>query len=596
MARHQSNHPANRLAQERSPYLLQHAHNPVDWHPWGEAAFAKARAENKLVLVSIGYSSCHWCHVMERESFMDTTIAGKMNAHYVCIKVDREERPDVDHVYMTAVQLMTRSGGWPLNCFALPDGRPIYGGTYFPPAQWAVVLDSLQATWANDPARVQEQGERLAQGVAAAQLVDLPPEAEPFSRRTLERLVDAWSPRFDPVHGGDAGAPKFAMPNGLEFLLAYGTLAQRPDLPDHVRLTLRKMAQGGIFDQVGGGFARYSVDERWKVPHFEKMLYDNAQLISLYSRAHQVFGDPLHRRTVERTIAFVQRELTAADGTFHSALDADTAGEEGRYYVWTKDEMMEALGPEHDLAAAYYGLDERGHWEHGRHVLQRPESDGAFAAGFGIAEDELEARITAIDQALLRARERRERPGLDHKVLTAWNALMVSALCHAHDAFGRPEWLAMARRCMDRLLATGSRPDGGLWRVHTDGHAAVNGYLDDLAFAITALLDLYGATFNEAYITRAQALAEHAITHYHDPATGLFHFTSDKDPALVARPIELHDNVVPASNSAMAHALFRLGMLLDQARYGDRADAMLAAVQHRMAAHPTAWTNWARLL
>lgn len=588
--------PANRLSRESSPYLLQHAHNPVDWYPWGEEAFAKARDEGKLVLVSVGYSSCHWCHVMERECFEDAAVARLMNERYVCIKVDREERPDVDQVYMTAVQLMTQRGGWPLNCFTLPDGRPVYGGTYFPPAAWSKVLTELHDTWQRDPERVMEYATRLTKGIAATTLVEAPREPAAFDRRMLERMLANWEPHFDRVHGGPDKAPKFPLPNNYLFLLRYGTLTADRDLLKHVELTLDKMALGGIFDQVGGGFARYSTDVLWKVPHFEKMLYDNAQLVSLYSQAYQAFKKPLYRDTVELTLDFVFREMTGADGAFFSALDADTEGEEGRYYVWTKDELMALLGADYDLAAAYYNVNERGHWEHGNHILLRHADDAAFAVEFGIGEAELRQRVSSINERLLEARNKRARPGLDDKALTSWNALMAHSLCDAYEVFGRAEWLAAAERNMDLLLGSCRRPNGGLWHSLKDGKATINGYLEDYCFTIEALLALYGVTFNERWITEAQALAEHAIRHFHDEASGLFHFTSDLDPPLITRPREMHDNVIPASNSSMAKALHGLGTLLDEERYQAIAARMLGAVADDLAGYPSGHSNWAQLL
>ncbi|MEZ4737829.1 MAG: thioredoxin domain-containing protein [Flavobacteriales bacterium] len=409
----------NRLVHESSPYLLQHAHNPVDWYPWGEEAFAKAREENKLLLISIGYSSCHWCHVMERESFENDELAAVMNERFVCIKVDREERPDVDQVYMTAVQLMTGRGGWPLNCFALADGRPVYGGTYFPPQQWEQVLVQLSDTWRQDPQKVSDQAARLHQGIVAQNVVELPEAPDAFDAEDLDELVDLWSKGFDNVYGGPDKAPKFPLPNNYQFLLRYAFLTDDAQLKQHVALTLDKMALGGINDQVGGGFARYSTDVLWKAPHFEKMLYDNAQLVSLYSQAYQAFKNPLYKATVERTLAFIEREMTSSEGAFYSALDADTEGEEGLYYVWTKDELQTVLGAEYDLAAAYYNVDAAGLWEHGRYILLRREPDAEFAAEFGISEAELATRIAAINSTLLATREKRERPGLDDKSLTS---------------------------------------------------------------------------------------------------------------------------------------------------------------------------------
>jgi uncharacterized protein YyaL (SSP411 family) len=592
----QNNHPANRLAYASSPYLLQHAHNPVDWYPWGDEAFAKARAENKLVLVSIGYSSCHWCHVMERESFENEAIAALMNAHYVCIKVDREERPDVDHVYMTAVQLMTQRGGWPLNCFTLPDGRPVYGGTYFPPVHWGHVLTDLQRVWSNDPKRLIEHAERLRKGVIAANVVEPPEEDGPFTGEVLRDMVKKWADRWDPVHGGPDHAPKFPMPNNLEFLLRYARTVGDARTERHVRLTLDQMAFGGLYDQIGGGFARYSTDIRWKVPHFEKMLYDNAQLISLYAQAHQAFGDPHYKRVVERTIGFVTREMTGPDGAFFSALDADSEGVEGLYYTWTREELAQVLGQEFDLAAAYYNVDATGLWEHGRYILLRTTDDATFAASFGIGEEELRERIRAIDERLMEVRSTRVRPGLDDKALTSWNALMVKALCEAYEVFGEKTWLEAALRNMRLLLTQCRSPEGGLLHTSKNGKAAINGYLDDHAFVIEALVALYGVTFDETWLHHAERLAEFTIIHFMDEESGAFHFTSRLDPPLIARPLEMHDNVLPASNSSMAKGLFLLGHLFDNERYLSISNDLLALALPGIAAHPSAHSNWAQLL
>jgi len=586
----------NRLVHETSPYLLQHAHNPVDWYPWGEEAFSKARAENKLVLVSIGYSSCHWCHVMERECFENEAVAAVMNEHYVCIKVDREERPDVDQVYMTAVQLMTGHGGWPLNCFTLPDGRPAFGGTYFPPPQWTRVLTELATTWTNDPDRVTRYAEQLRQGVANSSLVEAHTGPSEFDRRDVDALVASWERHLDSTHGGPDKVPKFPMPNNYEFLLRYARLAKRSALERHVELTLDRIALGGIFDRIGGGFARYSTDALWKVPHFEKMLYDNAQLISLYSQGYQAFGKPLYKATVERTIAFLDREMRSDEGAYYSALDADTEGEEGLYYVWTREEMEKVLGAEYDLAAAYYDIGGEALWEHGRNILQGRNDHPLFANEFGVGEVELRDRIGAINRKLLEARTKRVRPALDDKSLTSWNALMVKGLCDAYEVFGEEAWKTAAVRTMELLLAKCRRSNGGLWHSYKSGTATINGYLEDYSFMIEALIALYSITFEERWLHDARALAEHAIRHFHDPATGLFHFTSDLDPPLIARPMELQDNVIPASNSSMAKGLFLLGTLFDDARYLEFSARMLGTVLSRMGEHPTGHSNWAQLL
>ena len=586
----------NRLIHESSPYLLQHAHNPVDWFPWGDEAFNKAKAENKLVLVSIGYSSCHWCHVMEHESFEDDSVAKLMNDRFVCIKVDREERPDIDQVYMSAVQLMTGKGGWPLNCFTLPDGRPMYGGTYFPKEQWTQVLQQLADTWKNDPEKVKEYAGKLHAGVQQSELVTLNTAAPDFTRKDVDKLAEGFAKHFDNAWGGPDRAPKFPLPNNYEFLLRYAKATGDKAIATQVKLTLEKMAEGGIFDQVGGGFARYSTDVRWKAPHFEKMLYDNAQLISLYSHAYQAFHEEAYRDIVERTIAWAEREMRSSDGAFYSALDADSEGEEGRYYVWTKEELAAALGDDTAFATDYYNVGGDGLWEHGRNILLRNESDAEFADRKGMTFGEVRTTVERVDSKLLAAREKRVHPGLDDKALTSWNAIMVTALCDAYDAFGDSAHLQQAEQTMHLMLTKCRRPDGGLWHSYTKGKAAINGYLEDYSFTIEALTTLYQTTFDEAWLKEAHSLAEYAITHFHDGKSGMFWFTSDIDPPLITRRMEVNDNVIPASNSSMAKALFTLGHLYDDQRMLDISKQQLNNVQDAMADYPSGYSNWALLL
>ncbi len=586
----------NRLIHESSPYLLQHAHNPVDWFPWGDEAFAKAKAENKLVLVSIGYSSCHWCHVMERESFENDSIAQVMNEHFVCIKVDREERPDVDQVYMSAVQLMTGRGGWPLNCFTLPDGRPVYGGTYFPPAQWTQLLSDLSTTWKTDPKKVIGYAEHLNEGVKQSELVTLNTDAPDFSRKDLARMVDVMDSTFDHVDGGSDHAPKFPMPNNYQFLLKYAWLTNDAALKAHVDLTLHKMALGGIYDQVGGGFARYSTDGLWKVPHFEKMLYDNAQLVSLYSQAYQATKDPLYKDVVERTITFITREMMSPEGACYSALDADSEGEEGKFYVWTKEELQHVLGADLSFAEKYYNVNEHGLWEHGNYILLRAEDDVEFAKRMNMRVDEVRSTVERVNATLLIARSKRERPGLDDKSLTSWNALMVSGWCDAYEVFGTKEYLDNAQRTMRLLLAKCRRQDGGLWHSYKGGKASINGYLEDYSFTIEALLSLYSVSFDETWLTEVRKLADHAIAHFHDDATGMFWFTSDQDPPLIARKTEVTDNVIPASNSSLCKALYTLGQLFDDQRYIDISTKQLNNVRPQLDRYPSGYTNWAQAM
>ncbi|MFT3884785.1 MAG: thioredoxin domain-containing protein [Flavobacteriales bacterium] len=587
---------SNRLAQERSPYLLQHARNPVDWYPWGEEAFAKARAEDKLVLVSIGYSSCHWCHVMERECFEDATVAQLMNERFVCIKVDREERPDVDHVYMDAVQMLTRRGGWPLNCFTLPDGRPVHGGTYFPKAQWMQLLAGLDDLWRRERQRVIDQATDLHEGLRATALIDPAQAPGAFRPRDVQLLADRMAEHFDRVDGGADRAPKFPLPDSHLFLLRQAFLTEDAELKAQVRLTLDRMAWGGLFDQVGGGFARYSVDAQWKVPHFEKMLYDNAQLISLYARGFQAFGDTAYRDVVERTIAFAQRELMAPDGGFFCALDADSEGEEGRFYTWTMAELERILGPDLPFAIAYYNVNERGLWEQGRYILLRTRNDAAFAAEHGMPEVMVRQRAVRVNAALLTARAERVRPGLDHKVLTGWNAMMVRALCDAFEVLGDQAFLDMAERAMRLILSSARRTDGGLWRTRTNGEPAINGQLEDHAFTIDALLALYGVTFEEHWLEEARSFTAYVHEHFLDKASGLFHSTSDLDPPLITRPLEVLDSVMPSANAVMARNLYTLGTLFEERAWTDAATHALRTVQPRMPDWPDGYTHWAQLM
>lgn len=434
----------NELIHETSPYLLQHAHNPVNWVPWSESVFEQAKAENKLVLISVGYSACHWCHVMEHESFEDEEVAALMNKFFINVKVDREERPDVDQVYMTAVQLMTQQGGWPLNCFTTPDGRPIHGGTYFPKDQWMHILRSLQYTFTNEPGKVEEYAKNVHEGVVASELIDAPQKMEDFSETKLTELVQRWSRSFDRQEGGNSRAPKFPLPSNLEFLLDYGIRTDHESVLKHVELTLDKMAMGGIYDQIGGGFARYSVDMLWKVPHFEKMLYDNGQLLNVYSKAYRALKKPLYKRIVDQTIMWLEREMMDGSGAFYSALDADSEGVEGKFYVWKEDELEEVLGADFAWVKDFYEVNQRGYWEEENYILLRTKSDMEFARSQGWSSEEFEQKIKVVNQQLLDHRSHRIRPGLDDKCLTSWNAMTIKGLCEAYKVFGEEEYLLLA--------------------------------------------------------------------------------------------------------------------------------------------------------
>lgn len=585
----------NSLVHESSPYLLQHAHNPVNWMPWGEVALEKARVENKLVLVSVGYSACHWCHVMEHESFEDETVARIMNNFFVCVKVDREERPDIDQVYMTAVQLMTGQGGWPLNCFTLPDGRPLYGGTYFPKERWLNVLENLADLWRKEPDKCFEYAEELTEGVRRTERL-LPEDGE--HELTAERLglsVVQWMTRVDNGEGGPNRAPKFPLPNNYQFLLRYAHLANKEEVMKHTLLTLDKMADGGIYDQVGGGFARYSTDMLWKVPHFEKMLYDNAQLVSLYSEAFQLTGKFRYREVVEETLAFVARELTAANGAFYSALDADSEGEEGKFYVWRDDELKTLLGADYNWFADDYSVNSIGHWEHGNYILLRRERDETIAARHAMTMDALRENRRRTKALLLTERSRRIRPGLDDKTLTSWNAQMLRGYADAYSATGENEYLLAALKNGRFLRDVQLRDDGGLWHSWKNGRSTVNGFLEDYAFVIDAFIALYSITFDEEWLHLARGLCNYTLVHFSAAENKLFWFTSDEDPALIARKQEVSDNVNPASNSVMARNLFYLGHYFGETSWLQRAQEMLRLVQRDMIGYGAGYSNWMQL-
>jgi uncharacterized protein YyaL (SSP411 family) len=593
---------SNRLIRETSPYLLQHAHNPVDWHPWGDEALETARRDNKLLLISIGYSACHWCHVMERESFENQDIAAVMNERFVCIKVDREERPDVDQVYMNAVQLLTGQGGWPLNCFALPDGRPVFGGTYFRPAQWKELLINLSDLHKSEPDKVLKHAEQLTRGVRQSEWVDAKPRtAVPFALSDADAVVRPWMEHFDREEGGMDRAPKFPLPNNWLFLLRYWHASKDESALRQVRLTLDKMAFGGIYDHLGGGFARYSTDGLWKVPHFEKMLYDNGQLLELYAEAYQATHDPLYAKVIRETAAFVARELTSPEGVFYSALDADSEGVEGKFYVWTKEELESALGEAFPLFREAYSVDSTGYWEDGNYILLRKRTDAELAQAAGLAESEVASRLDVARARLMEIRSRRVRPGLDDKALTSWNALMAKGYLAAYAALGEEAHLEAARRSLEFLLTKGRRPDGGLHRTYKaspdgGGRFSINAFLEDYAFFGEALVALYAATFEEKWLAAARELAAYAIAHFRDPASGLFYFTSDLDKPLAARKMEIMDNVTPGSNSSMAKLLFSLSVHYGRDDYRDMAISMLNQVREEMPSYGSGFSNWAQML
>ncbi|WP_426668114.1 thioredoxin domain-containing protein [Mucilaginibacter sp. McL0603] len=593
----------NRLANSASPYLLQHAHNPVDWYPWGPEALQKARDENKLILVSIGYSACHWCHVMEHESFEDEKVAAVMNEYFVCIKVDREERPDVDQIYMSAIQLMTGRGGWPLNCICLPDQRPIYGGTYFRKNDWVSLLFNLADFYKQKPDEAEDYAVKLTEGIRQYESVQFIETQSEYSRKDLTDILNNWERYFDKKEGGMGSSPKFPMPNNWQFLMRYAHLMEDESVAKQVKLTLHKMAFGGIYDHIGGGFARYSVDGRWHVPHFEKMLYDNAQLVSLYSEASVWQHDPLYFQIIDETINFIKRELTSPDGGFYSALDADSEGVEGKFYTFTKDEIEAILGEDADLFCIYYHVTDDGNWEEeNTNVFFRNESDLQLAEKLGLTINELTSKINPSRDKVLEARSKRVRPGLDYKILTSWNGLMLKGLCEAYRAFNKPEYLELALQnagfIMDNMISLGGR----LIRIYNDKDTSVSGnswkgaFLDDYANLADALIALYEVTFDEQWLHTAKKLTDQSIAHYYDAGKGIFFYTADDDEQLIARKSEIMDSVTPASNSVMANNLKKLGLLFDNEGYLDISAQLLRNVAPQMAKYGSSYSNWCMLL
>jgi uncharacterized protein YyaL (SSP411 family) len=569
----------NRLLDETSPYLLQHAHNPVDWYPWGPEALELARAENKPILLSIGYAACHWCHVMERESFENSDIARQMNMWFVCIKVDREERPDLDGIYMDAVQAMTGRGGWPMTVFLTPDGKPFYGGTYFPPEDrhgmpgLPRVLESVHDAWINKRDDVTKQADALTSYISGAVAPKHEREHD-LTDLTLRAAVGSMREQFDDEWGGFGSAPKFPQPMTLEFLLRTHVRGEADALPMAVT-TLERMARGGIFDHVGGGFHRYSTDRQWLVPHFEKMLYDNGALLRSYARAWLVTRSPLFRRTAELTADYVLREMRHADGGFFSSQDADSEGVEGKFYVWSRAELVAVAG---DDAARYWDVTERGNWE-GTNVLWVP-ADDAEPAGL---ED---ARLR-----LREARASRVAPATDDKILASWNGIAISGLCEAGRAFGRPDLISAAGDAARFVLSALRDSRGRLLRAWRDGRTSGLAFLDDHALMAAACLDLYESTFDESWYAEAERLVDDAIRLFADERGGFYDTGSDAE-ALLVRPKDLFDNAVPCGNSTMAETLIRLGALRGDPMLESRVEPMLKLLQPAMASSPTGFGTW----
>jgi len=569
----------NRLANETSPYLLQHKDNPVDWYPWGEEALKRAREEDKPLLLSVGYSACHWCHVMERESFEDDETARMMNEHFVNIKVDREERPDIDSIYMAAVQALTRHGGWPMTVFLTPDGAPFYGGTYFPPTpsrgmpSFQQLLLSIVDAYENRREEVMQSAQSVRDYLQASTAAVMP-EAESAGKELLDRAAVALLSQLDRRFGGFGGAPKFPQAMNLEVLLRHYYRTGERSALDGVELTCRQMAQGGIYDHLGGGFSRYSVDEYWLVPHFEKMLYDNALLSRLYLETYQATGEPFYRRIAEETLDYVLRDMTSEEGGFYSAEDADSEGEEGKFYVWTPEELEAVLEPdEANFAARYWDVTGRGNFE-GKNILHVARPPEAVADEFGLSTEELWNRMTGIRAKLFAVREERVRPGRDEKILAAWNGLMLRSFALAARITGREDYLEAAVKNANFVLKK-LKEDGRIHRSYKDGQARFNGYLEDYAMVADGLVALYEATFETRWLVEADALMDAVSELFWDEEKRIFYDTPADHEELVTRPRDVYDNAAPSGTSVATEVLLRLALFLDRNDYRQRAEDVL---------------------
>lgn len=592
---------ANDLIHETSPYLLQHAYNPVNWKAWNTETLELAKKENKLLIISIGYSACHWCHVMEKESFENDSIAKLMNDNFISIKVDREERPDIDQIYMNAVQLLTGGGGWPLNCIALPDGRPIFGGTYFTKDQWSEILVNIANLYKESPQKAIDFAENLTRGIRESQLVPYNKETPHFTAKNTSNAVDLWKDQMDHEYGGFKGSTKFPMPSSLEFSLRYSSQFNDTIMHQYLTNTLTKIAYGGIYDQLGGGFSRYATDEKWHIPHFEKMLYDNAQLVSLYAKAYKEQPNALYKDVVTETLQFVSEELTTANGAFYSSLDADSKNannelEEGAFYAWTQKELLALLGADYPLFKDFYNITDYGLWEKDKYVLIRTQSKTNFIKKHNLTLSELDKKINHWKTTLLKTRNTRNKPGLDDKILTSWNALMLQGYVDAYKAFGEDHYLAAAIKNANFLMQHQFKNDGGLYRSHKNGKSTINGYANDYATTIQSFMSLYEVTLDEKWLMLSNKLMEYVFDHFFDEKTKMFFFTSNKDLGLIDRKIEVLDNVIPSSNSMLGNCLFKLGHYFSNQRFIKVSEQMLNNLEEEIGVNPFSYYNWLNLM
>ena len=586
----------NRLAQETSPYLRQHANNPVDWYPWGDEALQRAQTEDKPILLSIGYAACHWCHVMAHESFENEETAVTMNTHFINIKVDREERPDLDSIYMNAVVAMTGQGGWPMTVFLTPDGRPFFGGTYFPPTprynmpSFPQLLAHINRAWHEQRADIDENATQLTEGLT--RVITQGDQEDALDETLFENAVAGLTRTFDEDRGGFGSAPKFPPSMTLEFLLRMAARLDDADAGHMATHTLKMMAQGGMYDQLGGGFARYSTDSNWLVPHFEKMLYDNALLARVYLHAYQITGDFFYRRIAVETLDFILREMRHEDGGFYSSYDADSEGEEGKFYVWQPAEIREILGEDAEPFMLYYDVTERGNWE-GKSILNVPRAPEEVAELLNMEVDELKARLAASQQKLYAVRSQRVWPGLDDKVLTSWNGLALAAFAEAARILPRPDYIEAAQQNAEFLYQNMRVVNGRLLRTWKAGaKAKYNAYLEDYAYLADGLLALYQTTFNEKWFAWAQELGDIMLDHFKDPNGIGFFDTSDDHEMLIQRPKDMQDNATPSGNAMAAQVLLKLSLYTGNGRYWDVAEEAVRGMYSRMSHFPNGFAHW----
>ena len=586
----------NQLSQETSPYLLQHANNPVHWKAWNENSLAEAKEKNKLMIISVGYSACHWCHVMEHESFEDQEVADVMNANFISIKVDREERPDVDAVYMKAIQIMTGRGGWPLNVVTLPDGRPVWGGTYFRKTDWIQTLGQLQEIYKSAPDKMIDYAEKLHQGIQSMSIIPNENAETSIKQNQIADLVEKWKKSFDWEFGGMASSPKFMMPNNYHFLMRYAHQKKDSQLLDFVNLTLTRMAFGGVFDTIDGGFSRYSVDNKWHIPHFEKMLYDNGQLVSLYSDAYKLTRNPFYKEVIEKTLSFVERELMNSEGGFYCALDADSLNpenhlEEGAFYVWKTLELKSIIIDDFELFSQVFNINTFGLWEDENYVLIQSLSLEEIANNNKMPLSELESKKKNWEQKLYIEREKRSKPRLDDKCLTSWNAIMLKGFVDAYKALDEIKYLDLALQNAQFLIKNLWSSEGNLFHNYKKKKSTINGYLEDYSMVIAALIALYEVTFEEKWLHNAKQLTDYSLEHFYDEKIGFFAFTSNLDEALITSHFETEDNVTPASNSVMGKNLFQLSIYFENSYYEKVSQRMLQNIMPGVN-YPSAYSNW----